>query len=34
MKLNMRIEQAIVPTMSEEQRKVYERWKKGRESTR
>ncbi len=34
MKLNMRIEQAIVPTMSEEQRKVYERWKKGREATR
>ena len=34
MKLNMRIEQVIVPTMSEEQRKTYERWKKGRESTR
>lgn len=34
MKLNMRIEQAIVPTMSEEQLKTYERWKKGRESTR
>ncbi|MBA4132472.1 MAG: efflux RND transporter periplasmic adaptor subunit [Hyphomicrobium sp.] len=34
MKLNMRIEQVIVPTMSEEQRKIYERWKKGRESTR
>ncbi len=34
MKLNMRIEQAIVPTMSEDQRKTYERWKKGRETTR
>jgi HlyD family secretion protein len=34
MKLNMRIEQAIVPTMSEEQRKSYERWKKGREGSR
>lgn len=34
MKLNMRIEQALVPTMSEDQRKIYERWKKGRESTR
>lgn len=34
MKLNMRIEQAIVPTMSEEQRKTYERWKKGREGSR
>jgi HlyD family secretion protein len=34
MKLNMRIEQALVPTMSEDQRKTYERWKKGRETTR
>ncbi len=34
MKLLMRIEQAIVPTMSEEQRRAFERWKKGRESTR
>ena len=34
MKLTMRIEQVIVPSMSEEQRKTYERWKKGRESTR
>lgn len=34
MKLNMRIEQAVVPTMSDEQRKTYEHWKKGREATR
>jgi HlyD family secretion protein len=34
MKLNMRVEQALVPTMSEDQRKTYERWKKGRETTR
>lgn len=34
MKLTMRIEQVIVPTMSEEQLKTFDRWKKGRESTR
>ncbi len=34
MKLNMRIEQVLVPTMGEEQRKIYDRWKKGREGTR
>lgn len=34
MKLNMRLEQAIAPTMTEEQRKLYERWKKGREGSR
>ena len=34
MKLNMRIEQAIVPTMSEAQQRNYDRWKKGREGTR
>jgi HlyD family secretion protein len=34
MKLNLRIEQSIVPTMTDEQRKMYERWKKGREGTR
>jgi HlyD family secretion protein len=33
-KLNMRIEQVLVPAMGEEQRKTYERWKKGREGTR
>ena len=34
MKLNMRLEQAIAPTMTDEQRKLYERWKKGREGSR
>jgi HlyD family secretion protein len=34
MKLNMRIEQVIVPTMSEAQQRNYDRWKKGREGTR
>lgn len=34
MKLNMRIEQAIVPTMSEDQRKSYQRWKAGLETSR
>jgi HlyD family secretion protein len=34
MKLLMRIEQSIVPTMSEEQRRTFDRWKKGREGTR
>jgi HlyD family secretion protein len=34
MKLLMRIEQKIVPTMSEEQARTFERWKKGREGTR
>jgi HlyD family secretion protein len=34
MKLNMRLEQAIAPGMTDEQRKLYERWKKGREGSR
>ncbi len=34
MKLNLRIEQSIVPTMTDQQHKIYERWKKGREGMR
>ncbi len=34
MKLMMRLEHTIVPTMSEEQRRTFERWKSGRETAR
>jgi len=33
-KLMMRISQSLVPTMSDEQRRIFERWKLGRESSR